>query len=117
MMQHGIKDNRSRCKVADFLRTKITSNSHLSVVSAYFAIYAYDALMRVRMSNDMIHWVRFFLTGMAETAAKGRELSAKGVLTEITGLVRKRIYIFEAYLKLGFKLKKNRFLQLKSILS
>lgn len=33
----------------------------------------YDALMRVRMSNDLIHWVRFFLQGVAETAAKGRE--------------------------------------------
>ena len=121
----------------------------------------YDALMRVRMSNDMIHWVRFFLTGMAETAAKGRdvfrqvlqlrtkvehdlialgkraplarqalnylykkpmttagdlataldvstptinallrELIAKGILTEITGQLRRRVYVFEAYLKL-----------------
>jgi Fic family protein len=34
----------------------------------------YDALMRVRIAHDMIHWVRFFLTGVAETAAKGRDL-------------------------------------------
>jgi Fic family protein len=34
----------------------------------------YDALMRVRVSNDLIHWVRFFLQGVAETAAKGREV-------------------------------------------
>ncbi len=34
----------------------------------------YDALMRVRVSNDLIHWVRFFLTGVAETAAKGRDV-------------------------------------------
>ena len=34
----------------------------------------YDALMRVRVSNDLIHWVRFFLQGMAETATKGREV-------------------------------------------
>ncbi len=34
----------------------------------------YDALMRVRLSNDIIHWVRFFLTGVAETAAKGRDV-------------------------------------------
>jgi Fic family protein len=33
----------------------------------------YDALMRVRMSNDLIHWVRFFLQGVTETATKGRE--------------------------------------------
>jgi Fic family protein len=34
----------------------------------------YDALMRVRVSNDLIHWVRFFLAGMAETAARGRDV-------------------------------------------
>ena len=32
----------------------------------------YDALMRVRQSNDLVHWVRFFLSGVAETATKGR---------------------------------------------
>ncbi|BBF93414.1 Fic family protein [Blastochloris tepida] len=34
----------------------------------------YDALMRVRTANDMIHWVRFFLNGIAETATKGRDV-------------------------------------------
>ena len=34
----------------------------------------YDALMRVRVSNDLIHWVRFFLQGVAETATKGRDV-------------------------------------------
>lgn len=37
----------------------------------------YDALMRVRVSNDLIHWVRFFLQGMAETATRGREVFQK----------------------------------------
>lgn len=37
----------------------------------------YDALMRVRTSNDMVHWVRFFLTGVAETATKGRDVFSK----------------------------------------
>jgi Fic family protein len=32
----------------------------------------YDALMQVRKSHDMIHWVRFFLRGIVETATKGR---------------------------------------------
>lgn len=32
----------------------------------------YDALMAVRVSGDLSHWVRFFLTGVAETAANGR---------------------------------------------
>lgn len=31
----------------------------------------YDALTAVRSSNNIIHWVRFFLQGVAETAAKG----------------------------------------------
>ncbi len=34
----------------------------------------YDALMRVRVANDLIHWVRFFLRGLAETANKGRDV-------------------------------------------
>lgn len=121
----------------------------------------YDALMRVRVSNDMIHWVRFFLQGVAETAAKGRDVfreiltlrtdaehkiltlgrrvpNAKqalnllyrkpmlsageleaalgisqptanallrdlirlGLLREITGAARHRLYVFETYLEL-----------------
>jgi Fic family protein len=34
----------------------------------------YDALMRVRLSHDLIHWVRFFLKGVAETATNGRDV-------------------------------------------
>ena len=40
----GIRDNHRRGVVADFLKAKIHSGSRLSVVSAYFTIYAYDAL-------------------------------------------------------------------------
>ncbi len=40
----GIRDNYGRGKVADFLADKISDNSVLSVVSAYFTIYAYEAL-------------------------------------------------------------------------
>lgn len=121
----------------------------------------YDALMRVRVSNDLIHWVRFFLTGVAETATKGREtfqsilklrgeieteilhfgrraplarqllnllyhkplitsmeaieklgiakstgsklladFEARGLLKEVTGYQRNRIFVFDRYLKL-----------------
>jgi SNF2 family DNA or RNA helicase len=40
----GLRDNYSRGNVGDFLREKIRDGSQLSVVSAYFTIYAYDAL-------------------------------------------------------------------------
>ncbi|MFC2991298.1 Fic family protein [Halomonas tibetensis] len=32
----------------------------------------YDALTRVRMSNDIVHWVKFFLSAIIETAGKGK---------------------------------------------
>lgn len=40
----GLRDNYSRGTVADFLRQKIHEGSQLSIVSAYFTIYAYEAL-------------------------------------------------------------------------
>jgi len=40
----GLRDNHTRGTVADFLKGKIQDASRLSVVSAYFTIYAYDAL-------------------------------------------------------------------------
>ena len=40
----GIRDNHTRGKVADFLEANIGAGSALSIVSAYFTIYAYQAL-------------------------------------------------------------------------
>ena len=37
----------------------------------------YDALTAVRASNNLIHWVRFFLQGILETATKGRDVFGK----------------------------------------
>ena len=37
----------------------------------------YDALMAVRTSGDLNHWVRFFLAGVAETATNGRNTFQK----------------------------------------
>ena len=44
MNTYGIRDNHHCGKVADFLTGKISEESKLSVVSAYFTIYAYEAL-------------------------------------------------------------------------
>ena len=40
----GLRDNYTRGCVADFLKATIKNGSELSVVSAYFTIYAYEAL-------------------------------------------------------------------------
>lgn len=37
----------------------------------------YDALMRVRVSGDLIHWVRFFLQGVARRRPRGVMCSAR----------------------------------------
>ena len=124
----------------------------------------YDALMRVRISNDLIHWVRFFLNGVAQAANKGRDTFQQilalrsraeqqvldlgkrapnarqalnvlyrkpmvmaadlelalglshptvnallrdfirlGLLREVTGAARNRLYVFDAYLNLFVK--------------
>lgn len=39
----------------------------------------YDALMAVRISNDLSHWVKFFLSAIIETANKGKK-TFEGIL-------------------------------------
>lgn len=53
----------------------------------------YDALMRVRTSHDLIHWVRFFLSGVAETARKGRDV--------FQGILQLRTEVERAAMTLG----------------
>ncbi len=53
---HGILDNHQRGKVVDFLRQRVTADSQLAIVSAYFTIYAYDALAT---ELDHIQHLRF----------------------------------------------------------
>jgi Fic family protein len=62
----------------------LVSNGLLAKPSLYLSDFFernrgsyYDALTRVRQSGDLIHWVRFFLQGVAETSAKGRDTFGK----------------------------------------
>ena len=55
-MKSGIRDNKDRGTVADFLTEKVAAGSRLSVVSAYFTIYAYEALSK---QLDGIDFLKF----------------------------------------------------------
>ncbi len=46
----GIRDNHHRGSVGSFLQDKITSSSKLSIVSAYFTIYAFEEL-KTQLTN------------------------------------------------------------------
>lgn len=136
-------------------------------LSDYFErnrMYYYDNLMRVRTHNDLVHWFKFFLVGIIETAKKGIQtfdgilqlqtaiddrfkglgnrandarkvisslysnpvtdvnkvtqiieksnvsgyklialLEEQGILKEVTGSQRGKIYIFDDYIKLFHK--------------
>ena len=54
--QSGIRDNHNRGTVGEFLSEKIQEGSNLSIVSAYFTIYAYEAL---KEKLDGIERLRF----------------------------------------------------------
>ena len=53
----GLRDNYSRGKVGDFLRQKIQSGSTLAVVSAYFTIYAFEALKEQLKNIDSLRFL------------------------------------------------------------
>ena len=62
----------------------LVSNGLLAKPSLYLSDFFerhrgsyYDALTRVRVSGDLIHWVRFFLQGVTETSTKGRDTFGK----------------------------------------
>jgi len=53
----GIRDNHARGSVGDFLKQKIQSGSKLSIVSAYFTIYAFQALQGRLESIDELRFL------------------------------------------------------------
>lgn len=74
----GIRDNVSRGKASDFLRTYLTQGSSLSVVSAYFTIHAYHGL---KTELDNISRFRFlfgdpqFINQLDKDSKESREFS------------------------------------------
>ncbi|MDZ4159440.1 MAG: phospholipase D-like domain-containing protein, partial [Anaerolineaceae bacterium] len=55
--ESGIRDNYHRGSVGDFLREKIVEGSVLSIVSAYFTIYAYEALKPELSQINSLHFL------------------------------------------------------------
>ena len=49
--------------------------------------------MRVRDKDDLSHWFKFFLVGVAE-------FEKLGILKETTGAKRSRLFLFSAYFTL-----------------
>jgi len=74
----GIRDNVSRGKAGDFLRTHLSNETTLSVVSAYFTIHAYHAL---KAKLDNISQFRFlfgdpqFINQLDKDSKESREFS------------------------------------------
>ena len=60
----------------------------------------FDALTRVRASNDLGHWVRFFLTALLETARNGR--------TTFQGILKIRQEVEQSTLSLGKRAENSR---------
>ena len=79
----GIRDNHQHGKVADFLIEKSSEESELSVVSAYFTIYAYEALS---VQLDQIKSLRFLFGEPSFVSSLDPDKTDKKVFKIETGL-------------------------------
>jgi superfamily II DNA or RNA helicase len=57
MLLSGIRDNHRRGTVGSFLQEKIVSGSKLAIVSAYFTIYAFEALKQELSSIEELRFL------------------------------------------------------------
>ena len=80
----GIRDNHHRGSASDFLREKIQPGSALSIVSAYFTIYAFEALQNEQSGIDGLR----FLSGEPRfvSAPDPQKTHKKSFRIEDTGL-------------------------------
>jgi hypothetical protein len=88
VQRSGILDNLDRGSVGDFLREKLENGSELSIVSAYFTIYAYAAL---QAELDAIGGLRF-LFGEPRFI---RSIDPKQMLYKLYGLTDTEITLIE----------------------
>jgi hypothetical protein len=56
-LSSGIRDNHQRGSIGDFLKNKIKPHTKLSIVSAYFIIYAFEALKSQLSSIDQLDFL------------------------------------------------------------
>jgi len=92
-LKSGIRDNYHRGNVGDFLKSNIEEGSSLSIVSAYFTIYAFHAL---KESLTEIKALRFLF---------GEPRFIKSVDSEETG--KKAFNIEDEGLEFDDRLKQN----------
>ncbi|MEA5536907.1 helicase-related protein [Crocosphaera sp. XPORK-15E] len=83
VFQSGIRDNRKRGTVGDFLKEKIQSESMLSIVSAYFTIYAFEALKQELWSLNKLDFLfgepRFIQSIGTNTDQKAFRIEDSGI--------------------------------------
>ena len=81
-MSYGIRDNLDRGTVAQFLRETITDGADLSIVSAYFTIYAFAALKQELSGIDHLRFLfgepRFIRRVAATTDKKSFDIKEQG---------------------------------------
>ena len=79
--QSGIRDNHDRGTAGEYIKTLLTSNTELSIVSAYFTIHAYNAL---KTELDQIDSLRFLFgePSFLSSLDKGYKTSREFKLTE-----------------------------------
>jgi Fic family protein len=69
----------------------------------------YDALMAVRTSGEMEHWIKFFLSGLIETAQKGKD-TLEGII-QLNEVYKQKLMLLGNRAKLGQKLMLELFSQ------
>lgn len=91
----GVRDNHSRGSVADFLKQKLRDNSRVSIVSAYFTIYAFEALKEQLARIDNLQFLfgePSFINRLDPTKTQKKEfILESGGLQLVNKLQQKRI--------------------------